>query len=163
MLYLQYGRRESVEITGIPTSVKQEELENEVIKVYNEAGVKVFGRSVAQTDISACHRLGKKGETTIVRFVNRKFANESLFKGKNVKGTKLYGGTRVFINNSFCKEYKQYGWIIRQLKKKNLIEGYKVKNDVHQIKVLGGDIFVHIAHYSDFSKFNLDVSAYLQS
>ena len=161
LLYLQYGRRESVEISGIPAHVKDEDLEKEVIKVYDEAGVKVFGRSVNHMDISACHRLGKKGETTIVRFVNRKFAREGLFKGKNLKGTKLYGETRVFINNSFCHEYKQFGWIIRQLKKNSLIEGYKVRNGVHQIKVLGGVKFVDISHVTDFSTFNLDVSSYL--
>ena len=107
-LYLQYGRRESVEITGIPTNIKQENLEDEVIKVYQEAGVQLFGRQVNSSDISACHRLGAKGEVTIVRFVNRKFAMEGLFKGKNLKGTKLYGGTPIYINNSFCREYKKY-------------------------------------------------------
>ena len=74
-LYLQYGRRESVEITGIPDTVEQKDLEEEVIKVYDAANVKVHGRSLMPEDISACHRVGMKGKT-IVRFVNRKFANE---------------------------------------------------------------------------------------
>ena len=52
LLYLQYGRCESVEITGIPKKIRQENLEEEVIKNYNEAGVSVFGRSVNSTDIS---------------------------------------------------------------------------------------------------------------
>ena len=159
-LYLQYGRRESVEITGIPTNIKQENLEDEVIKVYQEAGVQLFGRQVNSSDISACHRLGAKGEVTIVRFVNRKFAMEGLFKGKKLKGTRLYGGTPIYINNSFCREYKKYGWIIRQLKKANIISGFKVKNGIHQIKTLDGTKFEEISHISDFAKFNIDVSAY---
>ena len=160
LLYLQYGRRESVEITGIPKEIRQENLEEEVIKIYNEAGVSVFGRSVNSTDISACHRVGKKEEVTIVKFVNRKFAKEGLYKGKNLKGTMMYRGTRIFINNSFCHEYKRFGWIIRKLKKDSLIDGYKVRNGVHQIKILHSDKFVDISHVSDFAKFDLDISAY---
>ena len=160
LLYLQYGRRESIEISGIPPTIEQDHLEEEVIKVYNEAGVKVFGREVASSDISACHRIGKKGEVTIVRFVNRKFAMEGLYKGKNLKESNLYGRSRIFINNSFCHEYKKFGWIIRGLKKASLIDGYKVKNGVHQIKTVGSERFVEISHVSDFVKYNLDVSSY---
>ena len=44
-LHEQYGRRESVEISGIPV-VENQNLEDEVIKVYNEAKVQVFGRQL---------------------------------------------------------------------------------------------------------------------
>ena len=40
-LYLQYGRRESVEIAGIPQQVEQENLEEEVVKIYKEAKVEI--------------------------------------------------------------------------------------------------------------------------
>ena len=63
-LYEQYGRRESIEISGIPTTVADENLEDEVIKVYKAAKVEVFGRDLRKDDISACHRLGKKKKTT---------------------------------------------------------------------------------------------------
>ena len=72
----------------------------------------------------------------------------------------MYRGTRIFINNSFCYEYKRFGWIIRKLKKDSLIDGYKVRNGVHQIKILHSDKFVDISHVSDFAKFDLDISAY---
>ena len=158
-LYLQYGRRESVEISGIPSSIGQNDLEDEVIKVYNEAKVQVHGNQVTKLDISACHRIGKNS-VTIVRFMNRKFAMEGLFNGKNLKGTKLYGGSPIYINNSFCKEYRHYGFIIRNLKKKELIDGYKIKNGVYHIKPKGRNDFVEISHISDFSKYSLDISKY---
>ena len=60
-MYEQYGRRESVEITGIPANIIQEN----------------------HFDNSVCHRIGKK--VTIVRFVNRKFAYAGLSNGKNLK------------------------------------------------------------------------------
>ena len=66
-LYEQYGRRESIEISGIPTSVKDDDLEEEVRRIYQTAEVLVFGRDVCKVDISACYRLGKKKETTIIR------------------------------------------------------------------------------------------------
>ena len=155
-LYQQYGRRESVEISGIPLEVDQKTLEGEVMKVFNEAGVTVHGRQLNHFDMSACHRVGKHG-VTIVRFVNRKFAKEGLMKGKNLKGTKIYGNNPVYINNSFCKEFKFIGFVIRRLKKRQMIEGYKIKNGVYRIKVNANDEFVEISHKNDFSKYNLDI------
>ena len=156
-LYEQYGRRESVEITGIPNDVEQKDLEQEVIHVFNEAKVKVHGRHLEPMDITACHRIGKKG-VTIVRFVNRKFAHAGLTSGKNLKGTKLYGeNSSIYINNSFCKEFNRYGYLIRKLKKHSRITGYKVKNGVYFIKLNEADSFQEISHVSDFGKYNLDI------
>ena len=160
-LYLQYGRRESIEITGIPEQIQTKDLEKEVIKVYQEARVEIHGRQLDVSDISACHRVGKKG-VTIVRFVNRKFAMQGLYKGKNLKGTKLYGNTPVYINNSFCKEFKFYGYIIRQLKNRSLIDSYKIRNGVYLIKTLGNLDFVEVSHITDFGKYNLDISSFLE-
>ena len=158
-LYKQYGRRESVEITGIPTEVDDKNLEEEVIKIYNEANVDVDGSGLTKKDISACHRIGKRGNT-IVRFVNRKFASGGLFKGKNLKGTQLYNGTPVYINNSFCPEFQKYGYIIRNLKRQSLREGYKIKHGIYQIKLGTSVKFEEISHIKDFAKFGLDVSGY---
>ena len=87
-LYEQYGRRESIEITGISADITQEDFENEVIKIYDEAKVEVHCRQISHFDISTCHRIGKKS-VGIVPFVNRKFAYAGLSKGKNLKETKL--------------------------------------------------------------------------
>ena len=157
-LYEQYGRRESVEITGIPSNIEQKDLENEVIKVFNEAKVQVHGRPLEPMDITACHRIGKKN-VTIVRFVNRKFAYAGLTCGKNLKGTNVYGGTPIYINNSFCKEFNRYGYIIRKLQKLSLISGYKVKNGVYFIKLNGTENFQEVSHVSDFEKYDLDIEA----
>ena len=158
-LYEQYGRRESVEISGIPSNIEQKDLENEVIQVFNEAKVRVHGRPLDPMDITACHRIGKKN-VTIVRFVNRKFAYAGLTSGKNLKGTRLYGENNpIYINNSFCKEFSRYGYLIRKLQKLSLIAGYKVKNGVFFIKQNGTDNFKEVSHISDFEKYNLDIEA----
>ena len=158
-LYEQYGRRESIEISGIPVNIEQDELENAVIEIYKEAKAEIHGRQLKRKDISACHRIGKNG-VTIVRFVNRKAAYAGLYNAKNLKNSKLYNSD-IFINNSFCREFKKYGYIIRKLKKNNLIDGYKVKQGVHQIKRLGHADFVEISHITDFEKYGLDGKQYM--
>ena len=70
--------------------------------------------------------VGKK-EVTIVKFVNRKFAKEGLYKGKNLQGTMMYSGTRIFINNSFCHEYKRFGRTLRKLKRTPLLMVIKLE------------------------------------
>ena len=59
----QYHRRNSIEITGIPDTVAQNQLENEVIKIYTAAQIVVDGDTLERKDIQACHRIGKKGVT----------------------------------------------------------------------------------------------------
>ena len=58
--HLQYNRRNCIEISGIPSTIDQGNLEEEVIKIYDEAGVKVHNRKLSNFDIQGCHRIGKK-------------------------------------------------------------------------------------------------------
>ena len=50
----QYGRRNNLEITGIPDSVPQRELENKVVDILNAIGV-----NVSNDDFEDCHRIRK--------------------------------------------------------------------------------------------------------
>ena len=66
----QYGRRNNIEITGIPDSVPDQNLEEKVVDILNEITV-----NVSPKDIEACHRVGvskNSSKKTIVPFVNRK-------------------------------------------------------------------------------------------
>ena len=78
----QYGRRNNIIISGIPDSVKTEDLEESVTEILSDIHVKV-----TTNDIEACHRVGKSdnkiGSTkTIVRFVNRKNGKQALYNKK---------------------------------------------------------------------------------
>ena len=115
-LYLQYSRRNCIEITGIPETVEQRKLEEEVIKIYNEADVKVHGKKLDHMDMEARHRIGKKNKV-IVRFVNRKFARQGLYNGAKLKEKRIYGNP-VYINDSLCPEFHYLGYVVRNLKKK---------------------------------------------
>ena len=65
----QYLRRCNIIVSGIPSSNNDVGLESTVIDV-----LKVINVPVKPRDIVAVHRIGKKKEETIVRFVNRKDA-----------------------------------------------------------------------------------------
>ena len=66
-MYEQYGRRESLEISGIPVTISNEKLEEEVIGIFEEAKVKVHGKSLGTMDITAVHRLADKKDYDCTR------------------------------------------------------------------------------------------------
>ena len=69
----QYGRRNKLEISGIPDSVDQTDLQDKVVEIFDKIGV-----DLSNDEIEACHRIGKSkdnSKTTIIRLVNRKKAS----------------------------------------------------------------------------------------
>ena len=66
-MHLQYGRRDTVEITGIPETVTDEMLEDEVLEMFKDAQVKINRQPLKEAGIQACHRLANK-KTTIVKW-----------------------------------------------------------------------------------------------
>ena len=76
----QYNRRNHLDIQGIPDSVPDDQLEEKVIKIFNQINVKIN-----TFDIEDCHRMGKSKKTNIVRFVNRKNCKAVLEKKVNLK------------------------------------------------------------------------------
>ena len=93
----QYTRRENLRISGLPESEgeeSEEELIGKLCSVADKAGVKVEA-----SDISTCHRLGRKVEgkvrQTIVRFALRK--RDRLYSSRfNLKGKE--GCRHIYIN-----------------------------------------------------------------
>ena len=79
----QYGRRNNIEITGIPDSVPDQKLEEKVVDILNEIIV-----NVSPKDTEACHRVGvskNSSKKTIVGFINRKHAKKALLSRKNLR------------------------------------------------------------------------------
>ena len=118
----QYGRRNNLEINGIPSSIKNEELDGKVIDILGALDIKV-----QDTDIEACHRIGNQSpKTTIVRFVNRRFCYKSLAARKHLKSVdKLKLGfkkdTRIFINENLSPDSSRLAYKCRLLKRKKLL------------------------------------------
>ena len=95
-MHLQYTRRESFEVSGIPSNIQTDQLEDEIIDICKDAKVTVNRQNLKKTDIVACHRIGKKG-TVVCRVVNRKFAREAIVCGKNLKNNQRYGQSKIYI------------------------------------------------------------------
>lgn len=117
----QYGRRNNLEICGIPDVFMDNKIEEKTIELLNAIGMKV-----TSSDIEACHRLPKPQKNTnepkrvIVRFINRKFA-ESAIKIKkqlqNFDGRKFGFNEKIFLNENLSPYFKEIYFKCRQLKK----------------------------------------------
>ena len=76
----QYSRRNNVEISGIPQSVSDNQLEEKVIDLLKTTDV-----NITSNGIEACHRLGKKKKNVIARVINRKHCLKALRNKKKLK------------------------------------------------------------------------------
>ena len=120
----QYGRRNNLELSGIPSSVENKDLEEKVISV-----VKCIGVDVTPNEIEACHRLPKTdkngNKTTIIRFVNRKKCVDILQKRKKFKDLKLDdksalglpADSMIFANENLSPYNSHLAWKCRKLKR----------------------------------------------
>ena len=131
----QYGRRNNIEITGIPERVVNEKLEETVVEVLNEVDL-----NVSNNDIEACHRLGKqmnKPRKTIIRFVNRKFAKKALLNRKRLKHAETSSlgldSHKFFINENLTRANSKITFHSRSLKRNSLIDKCYTKNGVVRI------------------------------
>ena len=108
----QYGRRNNIEINGIPDKAPDEALESKFIDILSTIDV-----NVNKNKIEACHRLPNKtnkNKVTIVRFISRKKCEKALANKKKLR-------KNIFINENLCPYYKWIAWRCRQLKRANLI------------------------------------------
>ena len=106
----KYFRRECIEISEIPQSIEQIDLERTVLNVFDKTDALVDPQN-----IEACYRLksddnGRSNKVTVkfskrkgmVRVMNKK---KSL-KNANLDGTGLPLSTSLFISPSICSYYK---------------------------------------------------------
>ena len=97
----QYSRRECLEITGIPDSISNDDLEETTIKIFDKLDV-----AIDPSNIEDCHWLKCNGPKKVsIKFARRKDAN-LIRKNKNkLKGMNLClirVNNPVFINDSLC-------------------------------------------------------------
>ena len=69
----QYSRRNNVEISGIPQSVSDNQLEEKVIDI-----LKAIDVSITSNKIEACLCLGKKKKNVIVWVIDRKYCLKAI-------------------------------------------------------------------------------------
>ena len=84
----QYSRRDCLEISGIPSSLSGNDLEDVVSKAITKAGVEMSDK-----DNADCYRTGKRGKT-IVRFSKSKISKQVL----NVRKGLATGWSRQVVH-----------------------------------------------------------------
>ena len=155
----QYSRRNNVELSGIPNSICDEDLENTVINICKESGIDVDAR-----DIEGCHRLplsrNSRGhdKRVIVKFVNRKYA-EALLKDKKQISGKNFGHLHVTNKVFVSVSLSPYRFIWGKCK------DLQRQRKVHHVFCLGGIVIIKLSengspiklhHISDIPNFPSD-------
>ena len=131
----QYGRRENIEISGIPSRVSDKILEKEVIKILHQIGLKW----IEPYSIVGCHRIGGRdrygNRNVIVRFLHRKDSHAALSHKKDLINCKEIGYDHLFMAENLCPAFRSILNELKDLKKKGIIEAVWVSNGTVKYKI----------------------------
>ena len=137
----QYGRRENIEISGIPSNVTDNNLEHEVLGILRQIGLK----HIDTFHIVGCHRVGPADRNgcrnTIVRFLHRKDSIQCLKLRRNLNQCKYLGYNNLKIVENLCPFFRSIFDDLTTLKNEgqvnkvwtfNGIPNYKVTDDISE-------------------------------
>ena len=121
-----------MELVGLPDDTNDGELEEAVIKTFDEAGVKVTKRS-----FHAIHRLRNK-KVVIAKLVNRRDALALLRNKKKLRelspdGKRKLKTNKVFVNESLSPNYKRILGKCNPLLKNKYIASFYTINEKMKI------------------------------
>ena len=146
----QYGRRNNLEISGIPDSVDQTDLENKVVQIFDKIGV-----DLSNDEIEACHHIGKSkdnSKTTIIRLVNRKKCKSALFNRKKLRNIDTsfinLPNAQIYINENLSPANQALAFYGRKLKRAGLIFNCYTFDGVVQLKRTQNEKPKKILHFS---------------
>ena len=130
----QYSRRNNVEISGIPQSVSDNQLEEKVVDI-----LKAIDVNITTNEIEACHRLGKKKNNVIVWVINRKNCIKALRNKKKLKSINKNAigipNANLFISENLTPASSKLAFNCRKLKRYSEIEKcYTINGIVHVVK-----------------------------
>lgn len=148
----QYSRRECLEVSGIPISISDDNLEKKVLKVFEKMGVTIHA-----DNIEACHRLKSGSDRTIVKFSKRKDCQQVMKVKKDLKNMDfsdidLPVGTNVYVNESLCSYYRWLWSLSKQLKNRKKIHSFYTINGTLKVKISEGDKPRIITHVEDLKE-----------
>jgi len=131
---------------GIPCSITDDDLENEVVAILSDIDVNVTTES-----FQACHRLKKK-DRVIVKFKNRKDCMHSLKNKKmlrEINYSKKYGSKMLYINESLCGFYR--GLWNKCKKLKNIEKILRINENGNALSIGHDNDFIKYFPSIDFS------------
>ena len=125
----QYPHHECIEIAGVPNSIANNLLEEHVILIFEKLGV-----VIEATDKVVCHRLGDTSRV-IVKLLNRKDGQNVLEEKHKLRSINLYDDNTdinnkriIFINQSFCSNYRKLYSMVKALNNEGLIDSFWIAN-----------------------------------
>ena len=114
----QSRRRNNIEITGIPDTVQDNELENKVIGIFDAIGVEANS-----ADFEDCDRVGKSKNNS--KFVNRKVVRNVLYKRRQLKTIEKSSialqNTTILLNENLTPENNKIAYHCRKTKHEGTI------------------------------------------
>ena len=118
----QHGRLEQILISGIPAMVDHDALEETALKILNT----IKDQEVSSSGVAACHRIGKNNDT-ILRFVNRKDADDCLTNRAKLRNfdreaVGLDADVNIYVNENLSPYMRKLSYYCRVLKRKSLID-----------------------------------------
>jgi len=146
----QYSRRECIEIVGLPSSIDNDILEDEVVNLLNEIDV-----PVSKDSFQACHKLKKK-DRIIVKFKNRKDCLLTLKNKKTLNEfdfSSKYNVKKLYINESLCGYYRGLWNKCKKLLNAKLISSFFVSNGNVKIRLNEHGNAITIGHDNDLCKY----------
>ena len=141
-----------LEITGIPSSVSDKDLEEVVCKAITKAGV-----NINADEIQDCHRVGKKGQT-IIKFCKRKVSRQVLSVRKDLNKVKrsdidLTGQNTLYINQSLCPYNRTLWSKTKTWYQKCKIDSFYMSNGNIKIRLEKNARPITISYTHDFIKY----------
>ena len=139
-------------MVGIPNSVKNNELEERVLTVFQKIGCELSPR-----DFEACHRLRKNSHRVIVKFSRRKDCEQIMPVKKDVKIVKMQdigfsGNQSIYINTSLYPYYRMVWSKCKRLQELGNITNFYISSGTIKVKITENSP-IAITYTQDFIRF----------
>ena len=142
----QYSRRNDLELSSIPSSICDEDLENTVINIYKESGIDVNAR-----DIEGCHQLpfsrNSRGHDKIKNDKKR-------ISGKNFEHVIVTN--KIFVSVSLCPYYRYIWGKCKDLQRQGKVHHFFCQGGIACINLSEDGSPVKLHHISGIPNFLLD-------
>ena len=148
----QYSRRQGLEISSVPESVTDNNLEEKVLKLLGKTDVEVH-----PDHIKACYWIKSNAgpKKVIIKMSQHKDADKIGRAKKKLKGLdlSLIGiNSAMFINDSLCRYYKNHWAKCKKLWLNKFIHGFWTSNSSIRLKLIEtGNVRV-ITHDADLEE-----------